>query len=326
MNSPCRGCAAGGAFDGQRHAGSRRAAQHLGGLVGRHVFAARPVDRDDVFARVQAPLFGRAVGQNVDEEHALAGIALHFNSQPHKLAVDVAVQVGQPVGREKVAVVVEAIAAAEDVLEDHRGGRQVQLPFNQIGDFGDGVASDREILDGAIPESLPQHLPHVSHASVVDLSQVVREELLVGQRVIQALGSVSDERSGAHFFHIIHADVFHDLVEEREGRLARQLQQPALETAVFIAALDRKLDLRATQAVLDLGIVGKVFESVLVGVDGVEPASRALMFQPDLDRGGRIGGRLIDAGHAPGFHRSRGKDECKTDNQQGNQRDAGATS
>ena len=50
------------------------------------------VDLRDVVAGVKTPLLGRAFRQNVDQEHSLAGLGLHFDSQADKLAVDVAMQ------------------------------------------------------------------------------------------------------------------------------------------------------------------------------------------------------------------------------------------
>ena len=140
----------------------------FGGLIGRHVLAARSVDPDDIFAGVQAPLLGRAVGQNVDQKHALAGLALHLDSQPDELAVDVAVQIGEPVRSENVAVVVEAIAAAEDVLADHGRGGESQLGLGQIADFRNGVASDGIVVDRPIPEPFAERPSQVSHALGID--------------------------------------------------------------------------------------------------------------------------------------------------------------
>ncbi len=245
------------------------------------------VDADDVVATDQARLGGRALWKHVDEEHASARFGLHLDSQADELTVDVVVQIAQPVGCQAVAVVIECVTATEDVLHHDRRAVQSELAFSESGDVRDDLMRGVTAVERLVPILRAERVAELRDVVLqrrTAAGEMMFEEFLVGQRDVEALGSMSHERRRTERIDEVRLDLVDDLVKEAQRIVSRQRQHVRAEAAVGVATFDAEVDLRATQAVAQLAIVGPLLDRGLVVLDRVDPTASPFKVLASLQR------------------------------------------
>ncbi len=133
-------------------------------------------------------------------------------------------QIRQPVRREEIAVLVEAVAAAEDVFQHDRRVRKPEFRRGQVANFRHGVAGQRIIGDRPVPVAFAQDSSQVGDSLPLDAANVALEKFLITQSDVETLGPVSDKGRRAHLIDVIEPHVLQHIIEEFQRRVARQVE------------------------------------------------------------------------------------------------------